>query len=82
MIDRGVQLAVKRQAELLDLSRSNVYYTPRPAWALSPELGDRSENQNIGVGMFPQSTCGAGASNPLTCRVSVLTLTRNRASRP
>jgi putative transposase len=30
MIDRGVQLAVKRQAELLDLSRSSVYYTPRP----------------------------------------------------
>jgi len=30
MIDRGVRLAVKRQAELLDLSRSSVYYTPRP----------------------------------------------------
>jgi putative transposase len=30
MIDRGVQLGVKRQAELLDLSRSSVYYTPRP----------------------------------------------------
>jgi putative transposase len=33
MIDRGVKLPVKRQAELLDLSRSSVYYTPRP---LSP----------------------------------------------
>ena len=30
MIDRGAQVAVKRQAELLDLSRSSVYYTPRP----------------------------------------------------
>jgi putative transposase len=30
VIDRGVQLGVKRQAELLDLSRSSVYYTPRP----------------------------------------------------
>ena len=30
MIDRGVQVTVKRQAELLDLSRSSVYYTPRP----------------------------------------------------
>jgi putative transposase len=30
MIDRGGKLAVKRQAQLLDLSRSNVYYTPRP----------------------------------------------------
>jgi len=30
MIDRGGELAVKRQAELLDLSRSCVYYRPRP----------------------------------------------------
>ena len=30
MIERGAQVAVKRQAELLDLSRSSVYYTPRP----------------------------------------------------
>ncbi len=29
MIDRGSEVAVKRQAELLDLSRSSVYYTPR-----------------------------------------------------
>jgi len=30
MIDRGSPLTVKRQAEVLDLSRSSVYYTPRP----------------------------------------------------
>jgi putative transposase len=30
MIDRGSQLPVKRQAQLLDLSRSSVYYRPRP----------------------------------------------------
>lgn len=30
MIDRGVQVTVKRQAQLLELSRSSVYYTPRP----------------------------------------------------
>jgi putative transposase len=30
MIARGAQLPVKRQAELLDLSRSCVYYRPRP----------------------------------------------------
>jgi len=30
MIDRGAKLAVKRQAQLLDLSRSSVYYQPRP----------------------------------------------------
>jgi putative transposase len=29
MIDRGGKLAVKRQAQLLDLSRSSVYYRPR-----------------------------------------------------
>lgn len=30
MIDRGSEVTVKRQAELLGLSRSSVYYTPRP----------------------------------------------------
>jgi putative transposase len=30
MIDRGCKVPVTRQAELLDLSRSSVYYTPRP----------------------------------------------------
>jgi putative transposase len=30
MIERGSQVPVKRQAELLGLSRSSVYYTPRP----------------------------------------------------
>ena len=30
MIERGGKLSVTRQAELLDLSRSNVYYRPRP----------------------------------------------------
>jgi len=30
MIDRDGELSVKRQAELLELSRSNVYYRPRP----------------------------------------------------
>jgi putative transposase len=29
MIDRGAQLPVKRQAQLLDRSRSSVYYRPR-----------------------------------------------------
>lgn len=30
MIDRGHELALKRQAELLELSRSGLYYRPRP----------------------------------------------------
>ena len=30
MIDRGAVVRVKRQTELLDLTRSNVYYRPRP----------------------------------------------------
>ena len=29
MIDRGCKPTVTRQAQLLDLSRSSVYYTPR-----------------------------------------------------
>jgi hypothetical protein len=29
MIDRGAKVTVTRQAELLALSRSSVYYTPR-----------------------------------------------------
>ena len=31
MIDRGVELSVTRQCELLGLNRTGVYYTPRPA---------------------------------------------------
>ncbi len=30
MIERGSRVAVKRQAQLLSLSRSSVYYQPRP----------------------------------------------------
>ena len=30
MIERGSAVPVTRQAELLGLSRSSVYYTPRP----------------------------------------------------
>jgi len=30
MIDRGAKLTIKRQAQLLDLTRSQVYYRPRP----------------------------------------------------
>ena len=30
MIERGSEVPVRRQAELLGLSRSSVYYTPRP----------------------------------------------------
>jgi putative transposase len=30
MIDRGAKVSMKRQTELLNLSRSSVYCTPRP----------------------------------------------------
>ena len=30
MIDRGQELSVKRQCELLGMNRTGVYYTPRP----------------------------------------------------
>ena len=31
MIDRDHELSVTRQAQMLDISRSSVYYLPRPA---------------------------------------------------
>ena len=33
MIDRGAELSVKRQAQILDLSRSSVYYVAKPLQA-------------------------------------------------
>ena len=30
MIDRGSELSMTRQCEILDLNRTGVYYTPRP----------------------------------------------------
>jgi len=32
MIDREYELALTRRAELLRLSRSGLYYRPRPSW--------------------------------------------------
>jgi hypothetical protein len=42
MIDRGAKVSVKHQAELLDLSRSSVYYAPRPISAR--DLGPTSRS--------------------------------------
>lgn len=38
MIDRDSELRVKRQAELLDVSRASVYYRPQPASAQDLQL--------------------------------------------
>jgi len=38
MIDNGDKLPVTRQCDLLDLSRSGVYYTPTPLSAKDMEL--------------------------------------------
>ena len=39
MIDRGSEVSVKRQAELLDVPRASVYYRPRPASAATWNSG-------------------------------------------
>ena len=47
MIDRGAKVSVKRQAELLDLSRSSVYYAPRPISARDLELMRRIDELHL-----------------------------------
>jgi putative transposase len=47
MIDRGDELSVKRQAELLDLSRTNVYYRPRPVSARDLQLMRRIDELHL-----------------------------------
>jgi putative transposase len=47
MIDRGSEVAVKRQAELLDLSRSSVYYPPRPLSARDLRLMRRLDELHL-----------------------------------
>ena len=37
MIERDAKVPVKRQAQLLDLSRSSVYYRPRPVLGAGSE---------------------------------------------
>ena len=47
MIERGGEVAVTRQAELLDLSRSSVYYTPRPLSARDLQLMRRIDELHL-----------------------------------
>ena len=47
MIERGTQIAVKRQAELLGLSRSSVYYRPRPVSARDLALMRRLDELHL-----------------------------------
>ena len=47
MIERGAEVAVKRQAELLELSRSSVYYTPRPLSARDLQLMRRIDELHL-----------------------------------
>ena len=47
MIDRGAQLPVKRQAQLLELSRSSVYYEPRPISARDLRLMRRLDELHL-----------------------------------
>jgi len=47
MIDRGAQLPVTRQAQLLELSRSSVYYPPRPIPARDLQLMRRIDELHL-----------------------------------
>jgi putative transposase len=47
MIERGSELAVTRQAQLLGLSRSSVYYTPRPLSARDLQLMRRIDELHL-----------------------------------
>jgi putative transposase len=52
MIDRGSRLAVKRQARLLDLSRSSVYYRRRPVSAQDLHLMRRIDELHLEAPFF------------------------------
>jgi len=52
MIDRGSHLPVKRQARLLDLSRSSVYYRPRPVSAQDLLLMRRIDELHLEAPFF------------------------------
>jgi putative transposase len=47
LIDRGCEVPVTRQAELLDLSRSSVYYAPRPLPELDLRLMRRLDELHL-----------------------------------
>src|ERR1039457_456548 len=47
MIERGGELSVKRQAELLEVSRANVYYRPRPVSAQDLKLMRRIDELHL-----------------------------------
>jgi putative transposase len=47
MIERGAEVPVMRQAELLGLSRSSVYYTPRPLSARDLQLMRRLDELHL-----------------------------------
>jgi putative transposase len=47
MIDGGGELSVKRQAELLDVSRASVYYRPRPVTARDLKLMRRIDELHL-----------------------------------
>jgi putative transposase len=47
MIKRGSEVSVKRQAELLDVSRANVYYRPRPVTARDLKLMRRIDELHL-----------------------------------
>ncbi len=49
MIDKTDELPVKRQCEILDLSRSVIYYTPVPISAKDMELMRQIDEIHLGL---------------------------------
>jgi putative transposase len=52
MIDRGSEVSVKRQAELLDVSRTSVYYRPRPVSAQDLKLMRRIDELHLAAPFY------------------------------
>ena len=67
MIDRGSEVSVKRQAELLDVSRASVYYQPRAVSARDLRLMRRIDELHLAA---PFYGC---ARSLLSCNVRGMT---------
>jgi putative transposase len=83
MIDRGHNLALTRQGELLGLSRSTLYYEPRPVPAAELAIMRRIDELHLdypfaGSRMLRDLLRGEGV---VIGRELVATLMRRRASR-
>jgi putative transposase len=81
MIDGGGELSVKRQAELLDVSRASVYYRPRPVSGRDLKLMRRIDELHLEAPFYvarkiaaSRHSCGTPGGRPcvvISARFSV-----------